>query len=100
MPHIRLVFEKYRADERVAFLLVSLDDDPGRLARYLERQKFAMTVAHADLRLAAERFNVTDVPTTFYIDRGGIIRYEARGLEAHGESAERITWFIEELKRQ
>ncbi len=100
MPHIQKVFESYRSDEKVAFLLISLDDDPKRLARYVEEQKFAMPVAHTTLAVARERFNVTDVPTTFYIDREGIVRYEARGLDSHGESADRVSWFIEELKRQ
>jgi len=40
------------------------------------------------------------VPATFYIDRQGLIRYEARGTEPHGDADERIRWFIDELKKQ
>jgi hypothetical protein len=56
--------------------------------------------ARGDRQIAEERFNVTDVPTFFYIDRAGVIRYEARGLETHGEAADRVAWYIEELKRR
>lgn len=83
----------------MAFVLVSIDDDPERLARYVAERKFAMTVAHVDARNAAERMGVRDVPATFYVDRAGIVRYEARGVETHGDSAERVSWYIEELKR-
>ena len=84
----------------MAFVLVSIDDDRERLERYVAERKFAMTVATAEPKAAHEAFGVSDVPATFYIDKGGIIRYEARGLETHGESAERVAWFIEELKRR
>lgn len=100
MPHVKRAFERYKTDDSVAFVLVSLDDDPKRLSRYLEEQKFAMIVARGDRKIAEQRFNVTDVPAFFYIDRGGVIRYEARGLETHGEAADRVAWYIEELKRR
>jgi hypothetical protein len=38
------------------------------------------------------------VPATFYVDREGVVRYETRGVESHGDSAARVTWFIEQLK--
>lgn len=100
MPHLQKIFEQYRDDNAVTFILVSLDDDDKRLKRYLDERKFAMTVAHAEREVAEQLFNVTDVPATFYIDRAGVIRYEARGLEVHGDADERIVWFIEELKKQ
>jgi len=83
----------------VAFVLVSIDDDPERLARYVADRKFAMPVARIDAQRAEEALGVSDVPATFYVDGAGVIRYEARGVESHGDSAERVAWYIEELKR-
>ncbi len=100
MPHLKKVSEKYLNDSDVAFLLVSLDDDEKRLARYLDDMKFQIPVARAPQKLAEDNFKVFDIPATFYVDRAGIVRYEARGLEVHGESEERVQWFIEELKKQ
>ncbi len=99
MPHIRKVYETYRGDPQVAFVLVSLDDDLKRLDRYVSEMKFGMPVARGDRASAESLFNVTDIPATFYIDRAGTIRYEVRGLEPHGDADARITWFVEELKR-
>ena len=83
----------------MAFVLVSIDDDPERLARYVADRKFRMPVARIDAPRAEEALGVSDVPATFYVDRAGVIRYEARGVESHGDSAERVAWYIEELKR-
>jgi hypothetical protein len=99
LPHIKKVYETYRADPTVAFVLVTLDDDVKRLERYLAEMKFAMPVARGDRLVAENLFNVTDIPATFYIDRVGTIRYEARGLEPHGDADARISWYVEELKR-
>jgi len=98
LPHLQKVFEKYQSDPEVAFVLVSIDDDPARLARYVEERKFAMTVGRTEPDAASKAFRVNDVPATFYIDRDGIIRYEARGGETHGDSDDRVGWYIEELK--
>lgn len=75
------------------------NDDVKRLERYVAEMKFAMPVAHGDRVEAEKLFKVTDVPATFYVDPTGTIRYEARGLEPHGDATARIAWFIEELKR-
>ena len=100
LPHVKTAYEAYRNDPDVAFLLVSLDDDPKRLARYLAEMKFPFPVAHTTQKAAEEAFRVFDVPATFYVDRSGVVRYEARGGEIHGQAADRVQWFIDELKRQ
>ncbi len=98
MPHIEKAFEKYANDDKVAFVLVSVDDDPERLARYVAERKFKMTVARMSFDQAEELMGVKDVPTGFYSDSSGVVRYETRGGETHGDSADRVIWYIEELK--
>jgi hypothetical protein len=82
----------------VKFILVSLDDDPARLDRYVAERKFAMPVARYSREQAAQRFNVHDTPTTFYVDAAGTIRYQVSGVEPHGDAVERVSWYIEQLK--
>jgi thiol-disulfide isomerase/thioredoxin/Tfp pilus assembly protein PilF len=98
LPHVKAAYEKYRGDESVAFLAVSLDDDPKRLERYLAEMKFPFPVARSTQKAAEEAFSVFDVPATFYLDRSMVVRYEARGGEIHGQAANRVQWFIDELK--
>ena len=81
------------------FFLISLDDDPARLDRYVAERKFAMPVARYSREQAAKAFNVHDTPTTFYIDATGTIRYQITGVEPHGDAVDRVNWYIETLKR-
>jgi peroxiredoxin len=100
LPHLKKVYEKYRADSGVAFLLVSLDTDPKRLQRFLDDQQFPMPVARASQEAMQQAMGFDDVPATFYLDGQGVVRYETRGIETHGDSAARVTWFIEQIKNQ
>jgi peroxiredoxin len=92
------VHAQYQADPGVAFLLVSLDTDAKRLQRFLDEQRFAMPVARASQAAVQEAMGFDDVPATFYVDRQGVVRYETRGVETHGDSAARVTWYLETLK--
>ena len=100
MPHLKKVYDKYRSDPSVAFLLVSLDTDAKRLQRFLDEQQFPMPVARASQAAMQEAMGFDDVPATFYVDRQGVVRYETRGVETHGDSAARVTWYLEALKGQ
>ena len=82
------------------FILVSLDDDPARLDKYVAERKFAMPVLRYNSDDAAKVFNVHDTPTTFYIDRSGTIQFQVTGIESHGDAVDRVKWYIETLKAQ
>jgi hypothetical protein len=99
LPHLKKVYERYQGDREVAFLLVSLDTDPKRLQRFLDDQRFPMPVARASQEAMQRAMGFDDVPATFYVDRQGVVRYETRGVESHGDSAARAAWFIDEVKR-
>ena len=79
---------------------MSIDDDPARLEKYVAERKFAMPVARYTSALATQKFNVTDTPTTFYVDANGTIQYQVVGTEPHGDAVERVTWYIEKLRAQ
>ena len=82
------------------FILVSLDDDPKRLDRYVAERKFAMPVARYSREQATAAFNVHDTPNMLYVDRTGTIRYQVVGVEPHGDAVDRVSWYIEHLKSQ
>ena len=98
MPLIQKAYEKYQSDPKVTFILVSLDDDPKRLDRYVADRKFAMRVARYSREQATATFNVHDTPTTFYVDPTGTIRYQVTGVEPHGDAVDRVTWYIEQIR--
>ena len=98
MPLIQKAYEKYQGMPGVKFILVSIDDDPARLEKYVAERKFAMPVLRYNSEQAAKVFNVHDTPTTFYVDKSGTIQYQVTGIEPHGDAVDRVSWYIETLK--
>jgi hypothetical protein len=100
LPHLKASFAKYQANPDVAFLLISIDEDTKRLQRYLNEMKFPFPVARVDAAQAQQVMGFDNTPTTFYVDRGGIVRYQLTGGEPHGDSPSRVAWYIEQLLAQ
>jgi hypothetical protein len=99
LPHLKSAYAKFQNDPGVAFLLVSVDEDPKRLRRYLAEMKFPFPVARVPIEEAERTMNFDNLPATFYVDPNGIVRYQIGGSESHGDSPARVGWFIEELKK-
>jgi hypothetical protein len=98
LPLIQKAYEKYQGMPGVKFILVSIDDDPARLEKYVAERKFARPVLRYNSAGAAKLFNVRDTPTTFYVDKSGTIQFQVTGIEPHGDAVDRVTWYIETLK--
>jgi thiol-disulfide isomerase/thioredoxin len=100
LPHLKAAFAKYQNDPDVVFLFVSIDEDSKRLQRYLNEMKFPFRVARIDAAHAEQAMGFDNVPQTFYLDRAGVVRYQTTGGESHGDSLNRVGWYIDQLKRQ
>ena len=99
MPHLKTAYAKYQDDPGVAFVLVSIDEDAKRLQRYLNEMKFPFTVARITAAQAGQLMGVDNTPMTFYVDRKGVVRYQTNGSESHGDSTNRVAWYIDQLKQ-
>jgi thiol-disulfide isomerase/thioredoxin len=100
LPHLKAAFAKYQNDPDVVFLFVSIDEDMKRLQRYLDEMKFPFRVARINATHAGQAMGFDNVPQTFYLDRAGVVRYQTTGGESHGDSLNRVGWYIDQLKRQ
>ena len=98
MPHLKTSYAKYQSDPRVAFLLVSIDEDSKRLQRYLNEMKFPFPVARLSSEQAQQVMGIDNTPSTFYVGSDGIVRYMVVGGESHGDSPARVGWYIDQLK--
>jgi hypothetical protein len=96
---LKTTYAKYQSEPNVAFLLVSIDDDANRLRRYLDEMKFPFPVARASSEEMQRAMGFNDLPSTFYVDRAGIVRYQVLGFESHGDSDARVSWYIDQLKQ-
>ena len=99
MPHLKAVYTRFKNDPNVAFLLVSIDDDQKRLQRYLAEMQFPFPVVHAAKEEMERAMGFNDLPSTFYVDREGVVRYQVLGFESHGDSDNRAAWYVDQLKK-
>jgi len=97
LPHLKTAYAKYQNNPNVTFLLVSVDEDPKRLERYLADMKFPFAVARVPIETAETAMGFDNVPATFYLDPQGVVRYQTNGTEAHGDSPSRVSWYIDQL---
>jgi thiol-disulfide isomerase/thioredoxin len=97
LPHLKTSYAQYQNDPGVAFLLVSIDEDAKRLQRYLNEMKFPFPVARVSAEQAEQMMGFDNVPSTYYVDRDGLVRYQIGGSESHGDSPTRVSWFIDQL---
>jgi len=99
LPQLKAAYPKYQNDPNVAFVLVSIDEDDKRLQRYLSEMKFPFPVARLTAEQAEKSMGFDNVPATFYVDAGGVVRYQLNGSESHGDSMGRVAWYIEQVKQ-
>jgi hypothetical protein len=96
---LKTAYATYRDDPGVAFLLVSIDEDAKRLQRYLTEMKFPFPVVRVAAEQAERAMGFDNVPSTFYVDRDAVVRFQISGSESHGDSPARVSWFINQLAR-
>jgi hypothetical protein len=98
LPHLKASYAKYQNDPNVTFLLVSIDEDMKRLQRYLNEMKFPFPVARLSTEQAEQLMGIDNTPTTFYVGSDGVVRYQLVGGEVHGDSPQRVAWYVDQLK--
>lgn len=62
----------------VAFVCVSVDEDPAAIARFVAGKDLPMTILHAR-GPSPEVFSTEGIPATFFIDAGGVVRRQVVG---------------------
>lgn len=99
MPHLQKAAEKYKSNPKVIIMIVSTDENRLAVRTFLERNRYTMLAAFDDG--AAASFGVRGIPTTFIIDRGGIIQFSEEGYgEGGSDYVERMSWRVDELLRE
>jgi thiol-disulfide isomerase/thioredoxin len=81
LPMLDDMAKRLRADG-VEVLAVSIDQERANLVKFLKaRPRWALTIAHDPKGAIADRLAPEKMPTSYIIDREGIIRYVNSGFE-------------------
>jgi thiol-disulfide isomerase/thioredoxin len=70
------------ADKGVEFVGVSIDEEKADAEHFLERKKsWTLKLAHDPEQAGAKLFNPPKMPTSYVIDRQGVVRHMNAGFE-------------------
>jgi len=86
MPNIQKLYEEYKSEPGIKFVMVSLDEDPQKAKTFLENRGFTFDA----YRLAGRRpevFQSSIIPTTYIISRGGSLASKKRGMANYNTDA-------------
>jgi peroxiredoxin len=93
MPKLQALSAKY-APQGLVVIGISVDDDRPGIAEFAKKSGATFQIAWDQNKTAAEQWKPKAMPTTYVVDRNGVIRFEHEGYH-DGEDAELET----ELKR-
>ncbi len=75
MPYIQEVFEdKEWLDKGLVILAVDIGESPSTVENFMQNHNLSFTVLLDIKQDVARRYNITGTPTTFFIDKDGIIQ--------------------------
>ncbi|GAF68519.1 unnamed protein product, partial [marine sediment metagenome] len=87
MPHIQTVFENW-SDEELAILAIDIEESTETVQSFLdsEGKEYNFPVLLDSEGGAADDYNVSEIPRTFFIDAEGIIqKIQVRPFSSEGE---------------
>lgn len=87
MPQIERIYQRYR-DRGLAVLAVNMGQDKEAVRAFAREQEISYPVLLDELSITAKRYGVIAVPTSFVLDREGIVRDKILG-EAKAETFEK-----------
>jgi DsbE subfamily thiol:disulfide oxidoreductase len=91
-PQLNALYKEYRG-QGLEIVSVSLDRSPEKVRKYLRKMPAGFTVLHDSKKEATDSYGVYSLPTSFLIDRKGIIKQKVIGPNWTGMKKK----FIEEL---
>lgn len=70
---MQALYERYR-DQGLVLLAVNMEEDEARVRRWIEQGGYTFTFLLDSDGQLVKRYNVNAAPTSYFIDRDGVIR--------------------------
>jgi len=78
MPYLQEIFEEW-SDKGLVLLTIDIGEGPSQIKEFLEANNLSLPVLLDTKKNVAQRYNITGIPTTFFIDKDGVIREKIIG---------------------
>lgn len=95
MPSVNKLYEQFKTDENVVFIMVDADSDFAKAKKYMDRKGYQMPVYAVASRVPQQLF-AGSLPTTVVLDKHGRISYHEVGAADYGNK--KFVDFIKQLK--
>jgi len=73
MPYLQQIYDEWQANELV-LLTINIGESPSQVAEFMQGQGLSFPVLLDTKGEAVEKYGIRGIPTTFFIDRDGIIQ--------------------------
>eukprot|EP00744_Colponema_vietnamica_P034011 GILI01056897.1.p1 GENE.GILI01056897.1~~GILI01056897.1.p1 ORF type:complete len:268 (+),score=1.53 GILI01056897.1:80-805(+) len=97
MPSVNKLYEQYKTDAEVVFLLEDADNDFTKAQAYMDRKSYQLPVYNA-ITAVPETIFKGSLPTTIVFDKMGRISFKGEG--AANYNSPKFIAFIQQLKAQ
>jgi len=78
MPYIQQVYEEW-SDKGLVVLAINIGETPSEVKKFMGTYELSLPVLLDTKRLVAQQYDVWSIPTTFFIDKNGIIQAKIIG---------------------
>jgi len=95
MPSVNRLYEQFKNDSDVVFLMIDADSDFAKAQAYMDRKKYKLPVYTFASQLPKELFKGS-LPTTIVFDKKGRISFNEEGAANYSNS--KFIAFIKQLK--
>ncbi len=73
MPYLQQIYEEW-SGRGLVLLTINIGESPPRIKEFLEAYNLSLPVLLDTKKNVARKYNITGIPTTFFIDKDGIIQ--------------------------
>lgn len=95
MPAVNKLYEKFKADQEVVFILVDADGNLSKAQKFMDRKGYQLPVYSVDSEIPQQLFKGS-LPTTIVFDKAGRISYQESGAANYADA--NFIRFINKLK--
>ena len=78
MPYIQQIYEEW-SDKGLVMLTINIGETPSEVKKFIGNYEFSLPVLLDTKQDVGQKYNITGIPITFFIDKDGIIQDKVIG---------------------